>query len=148
MKIHGDLKMCRPIDRRNEAEVASAMGLKYSLKVVKQSDECCYDFALTTADDRHRAIVEVKSRDIYWGQYPDIQVSHEKIARCLDTAARLGCPFLFVVKCETGIFEAQINTLNGLKTSLGGRRDRMHLRISTDVERLVHFPINLFKRIK
>lgn len=147
MKIHGDLKMCRPIDRRNERLVADAMAAKYKLAVQQQTDERCYDFALYSGD-KTRAIVEVKTRDIYWGQYPDIQVSQDKIENCIAAAAALGCPFLFVVKCETGIFEAQINTLTGLKTSIGGRRDRMHLKISTDVERLVHFPINLFKRIK
>lgn len=149
MKIHGDLKMCRTIDRRNEAEVATAMGARYKLTPVLQDDECCYDFALVTKDTcTYRAVVEVKTRDIYWGEYPDIQVSQEKIERCISAAAALGCPFLFVVRCETGIYEAQINTINGLKTSFGGRRDRLHLKISTDLESLVHIPVKLFRKIK
>lgn len=149
LKIHGDQKMCRPEDRRNEQFVADYMARLYKLAVQRQSDECCYDFSLyNPVGNKPCAVVEVKTRNMFWGEYPDIQVSHQKMENCLAAGAALGCPFVFIVQCETGIFEAQINTLEGLKTSINGRKDRLHLRISTDQEKMVHIPLNLFRKIK
>lgn len=148
LKIHGDQKMCRPEDRRNERIVSTHMAAIYRLKVVPQSDECCYDFLLTTNDGKPVAVVEVKTRNMYWGQYDDLAVSYKKLEECLEVSTSLGVPFVFVVMCETGIFESQINTLEGLKTSIGGRTDRLHLGIKTDVEKRAHIPNKLFRKIK
>jgi len=88
-------------------------------------------------------IVEVKHRDMIWGDYPTIHVSLKKVRRCLEEARAVKVPFFFAVLCTSGLFVAQLGFENtaSLSVKMGGRTDR---GISKDVEQLVDIPLSYF----
>lgn len=99
-----------------------------------------------TKDGKPFAIVEVKGRQMEWGQYPTIHVSETKIARCLARAATTRVAFLFAVVCDTGIFIATLTpeSVAGLPRKRGGRSDR---GLAHDIETLIDIPTRYFIRL-
>jgi hypothetical protein len=137
---------CSPEDRNNETKVIEALskarpGVHFSGCDLR----CDYDFE-AYKDAELLVIGEIKNRNIMWGEYATIHVAADKIAVCLDHAKRLKCDFAFVVACFDGIYCLNV-TPELFATSerrQGGRFDRGD---AADVEEMVHFPIDKFKKL-
>lgn len=137
--------MCRPVDRENERNTADFICQCASVPLhyhIADRDDC-YDFSLWGPS--LYAIVEVKTRNMFWGEFATIWVSEKKLENCIHLARNSKCKFFFVVKCHTGVYLAHLESITGMRRELGGRRDRKN--VSTDQEMMIHVPIVIFKKV-
>jgi hypothetical protein len=88
--------------------------------------------------------VEIKCRDIKWGQYPTIILSKTKFMKGYDRLVNHGERFRFVVRYKTGIqvLKMKDDILTHVNFKKGGRRDRNDPR---DIEDVADIPLKLFK---
>lgn len=139
--------MCSDTDVRNESEVGGVLAQAYKLNWLSSARDEHFDGYLQTVEGVTKAIVEVKRRNIWWGQHATIHLGEKKVRRCLSEAAKRRCAFLFAVRCDDGIYVIQLHTLDGFEIREGGRFNRLHLGITTDQEMMVHFPLEKFTKV-
>ena len=140
--------MCRPEDRAIEKSVAEKLAKHTKCTYVRAGLSSVFDFALVR-EGKPLAIVEAKRRQMVFGKYPTIHLSVKKIDGCLANANTTRTTFIFAVQCDDGLYACTITDqmLKELPRKQGGRFDRAHLNISTDIEELLEIPIESFKRI-
>ena len=131
----------------NEADVASRIEARtpgVSCRVF--GGDLDYDIQVCRKG-RAVAIVEVKRRNIRFTQYPTIHISARKLEKCVTLAEDSGTKFFFVAYCDDGmnVVEVTREKLNRWPRKTGGRMDRAHLKITTDIEQLVDIPVSEFK---
>lgn len=136
----------RLIDTLHELQVIE--GLRYGIGWDCERTPRGYFYDLVRRDFRGAIldIVEVKYRDMRWGQYPTIHLSEKKILACLGEAQKLVCAFHFAVLCKSGLYMTRLNRQNtrDLPRKQGGRSDR---GLAKDIEILVDIPLNYFSKI-
>lgn len=90
--------------------------------------------------------LEIKCRDIRWGQYETIILSKHKLDDNFTDYMERDFVFLFLVKCDSGLYQFRLTELNSelLDVAEGGRTDRGD---PLDIEPVYHIPIYLFDLI-
>lgn len=134
------------LDTVHELQVSKRLEYCLGIKCVRTEPRCFYDLKCHDECGNVTDIIEIKYRNIFWGQFPTIHISEKKVIRCLEEAKRLGVGFHFAVLCESGLFMTRLNSavLLNLPRKQGGRWDR---GLSSDVETLIDIPIGHFSKI-
>ncbi len=91
--------------------------------------------------------VEVKCRNMTWGQYPDVMLSVGKATAARRLQAVTGMGSRFVIATKDKILWASFNDFigNASLVRMGGRT--LDTRDSADIEPVFHIPNAMFKEI-
>lgn len=138
--------MSRPIyetaaDQSREEQIAHIIESIIQQKMIKMAPLYFCDYQAWW--NSNKVNIEIKYRDIYWGQYKDIILSAHKARQGWYRYTKHGEPFIFVVFCKDGLFRYRMTRKNAylLETTQGGRIDRGDPR---DIEKVIRIPIEFF----
>ena len=135
----------RKSDREREARLAMWLGKEFGwdMKEMPQFNFCDYQAEI----DGKLNNIEIKYRDIHWGQYPTIILSKDKFMKGLDRQVNHSEPFRFYVRHKTGLrcYEMDDYCLFDISFKQGGRKDRGDPK---DIEEVADIPIQLFKEVR
>jgi len=136
----------RPIDTHHEEQVADRLKFALGWDCERTPRGYFYDLFRPGSSRAVLDIIEVKYRNMRWGQYSTIHLSENKILRCLGEAEKLVCEFHFAVLCESGLFMTRLTRLNTgvLPRKQGGRVDR---GLAKDIETLIDIPLHYFAKL-
>lgn len=137
-----DLKREEDVIRR----VALALGLDYRKATVQYANQ--YDFFLTYFG-KVRAFVEVKCRDIEWGQYPDIMLSLAKWTKGHHWAEHANIPWMLAIRTnddQVHVVQIWKGWANELEPDFEARLK--NTRDEGDIEPVVHIPNQWFMTLE
>ena len=141
----GEAWMERDDDRERQRVVALRIERHFPWRLHEKPPAALYDFDARSGS-RLVAAVEVKSRNIGWGEYPDIILSKP---RKVDRMMRLAVPaYVFIHTQQDDRLHHVLLTkalVRSLRTSEGGRKPRpgsVH-----DIELVYHFPLDVFTEV-
>jgi hypothetical protein len=134
-------------DLKKEQAVASIFKSRWNMDMHKTAKFYPVDFLLYSDKYKRWMLVEVKCRNIRWGEYPDIILSHEKVSQVLPHL-HTGLGFMFVVAAldKIGIFTMLSGSrIAEYSINMSGRMDRGD---KADIELCHHIPTSEFKCIE
>ena len=106
------------------------------------------DFLLQTEKGTPLIFLEIKRRNFFWNQYPDVIISLSKLITATNVKASTGLLTNFVVKSDDALMWFRLNEAQGRDDwiRVGGRT--LNTRDSADIEPVVHIPVSQFKQVK
>lgn len=102
---------------------------------------------MLTREKEAKAFVEIKSRNMKWGQFPTIFLSLSKVQAAHDLTKTTGLTCFFVVHADPDVYWIDLNDLigRGDLITFGGRT--RNTRDSADVEPVFNIPVDMFRRL-
>lgn len=131
-------------DRTREQGVADFIADILGLRCVNTSTTSPIDFELYNHDSLH-AVMEVKCRNIRWGQYDDFRVDKSKIDKVDLMAQDRYCAALIVVRCNDRI--GITNAPNFIRHATQGVISRTDRNDRNDTDRAYCMPWDKFNRV-
>ena len=129
-----------------EQAVIEFVSLCWSCEAHKMPISYKLDYMLTRGKES-KSFVEIKSRNMKWGQFPTIFLSLSKVQAAQDLSSTSGLPCFFVVHADPDVYWIDFSDLigRGDLITFGGRT--RNTRDSADVEPVYNIPVTMFRRL-
>lgn len=129
-------------DRAREREVMAALEARSGLKARQMPLRYPVDIAVLNADGKIRSFVEVKRRNISYGQYDHLHLSVEKVVYMKLLTEATSIPVHLCAYLKDGMYLTQITDEFNAPIEIGGRVDRGD---PDDVEPVYCIPWGVFR---
>ena len=143
--------MSRPVyetqyDRQREAEVAAHVESVWKAKCLMMPKFSAADMLILDGQNNPKCWVEIKSRNIIFGQYQNMHIAVEKILRLQELIKLTKLPAIIIANLQDGIFWHHCpQTETEIVKDMGGRTDRNDPQ---DVGVMACFNWNDFEELK
>ena len=143
--------MSRPMyegdaDRSNELSAITRMADAFSVEFAKLPISYRMDYAVIKGG-QISGFVEVKSRNMTWGQYPNVILSMSKVEKACSYFDLLKLPSLLLVATTDGLihYTHMHDVPSNSKLEFSGRT--VNTRDSADIEPCYHIPNERFSKL-
>ena len=125
-------------DEDSERQVASVLEQAWGVELHRFGKLCAIDWwALRSG--RLAGVLELKTRSHASTKYPTVYLNVRKWLALTLAANGLGCPAIYVVRFEDGIFWTPVNEIDASQVTIGGCVRQVKSR--SDVEPVIEVPI-------